>query len=76
LRASFPYTVLEGKQLFNRDGSEGPKLIKIRDPFGWSKYNKPNGGPWGDFNFKQGKWTTAYLKQTGFTKTSIKYVMD
>merc|ERR1712166_396683 len=34
LMPSHAYTVLGGKQLINADGSEGPKLVKIRNPHG------------------------------------------
>jgi len=57
------YTVLEGMQLTNADGSEGPKLVKIRNPHGNSRYNSY--GPW---KRDSGKWTESYLEQTGYTK--------
>jgi len=57
------YTVLEGMQLSNADGSEGPKLVKIRNPHGNSRYN--NRGPW---KRDSDKWTASYLEQTGYTK--------
>jgi hypothetical protein len=33
------YSVLGGKQLKNPDGSDGPKLVEIRNPWGNSRYN-------------------------------------
>jgi len=63
LMPSHAYTVLGGKQLINADGSEGPKLVKIRNPHGNSRYN--NRGPW---RRDSENWTDSYLEQTGFTK--------
>jgi hypothetical protein len=63
IESGHAYTILEGKQLTNADGSEGPKLIKIRNPWGHSIYNEK--GPWGR---DSEKWTDSYLKQTGYTK--------
>jgi hypothetical protein len=61
LYPSHAYTVLSGMQLKNKDGSEGPKLIKIRNPHGRARYNER--GPWGS---SSDKWTDSYKKQTGF----------
>jgi len=56
------YTVLRGMQLKNPDGSNGPKLIKIRNPHGIASYTKS--GPW---KIDSDKWTSSYLKQTGYS---------
>ena len=62
LMPNHAYTVLKGMQLTNEDGSEGPKLIKIRNPHGNSRYN--NRGPW---SRSSDKWTADFKKQTGYT---------
>jgi len=50
-------------QLTNEDGSEGPKLVKIRNPHGNSRYISL--GPWRP---SSDKWTASYKEQTGYTK--------
>jgi len=60
------YTVLGAFQLKNPDGSDGPKLIKIRNPHGTTSKSRYNTlGPW---RIDSDKWTDSYQKQTGFTK--------
>jgi hypothetical protein len=59
LMPSHAYTILRGKQLINPDGSNGPKLIEIRNPHGNSRYI--NRGPWSPF-IKPNKWTEDFKK--------------
>jgi len=62
LMPNHAYTVLEGLQLKNPNGSDGPKLIKIRNPHGSSRYHRR--GPWG---VKSTKWTADFKKQAKYT---------
>jgi hypothetical protein len=54
---SHAYTVLGGLQLKNPDGSDGPRLIEIRNPHGNSRYN--NRGPWNRYS---DKWTPGFIE--------------
>jgi hypothetical protein len=51
------FTVLGGMQLKNPDGSDGPRLVKMRNPWGFSMYN--DAGPWGR---NSDKWTDDFKK--------------
>jgi hypothetical protein len=55
LMPNHAYTILKGFQLKNPDGSDGPKLIEIRNPHGSSRYN--NRGPW---SIRSDKWTADF----------------